>query len=44
MVQTRVGPSALHAAAGADSGQRNEDERSHEHKAAPPLLTALLTV
>ncbi|KAI3374969.1 hypothetical protein L3Q82_021495, partial [Scortum barcoo] len=42
MVQTRVGSPALHAAACANPGQRDEDERSHEHKTTP-LLTLLYT-
>lgn len=42
VVQTGVGSPALHAAARADPGQRDEDERSHEHKSTPPLLTRLL--
>lgn len=41
MVQTGVGSPALHATACADPGQRDEDERSHEHKNASPLLTLL---
>lgn len=40
VVKTRIRPPALHAAACANPGQRDEDERSHEHKATP-LLTQL---
>lgn len=38
VVQAGVGSPAIHAAARANSGQWNEDERSHEYKTAP-LLT-----
>ena len=43
VVKARVGSPALHAAARADPGQRDEDERSHEHRTTPPLLTLLVT-
>lgn len=43
MVKTRVGSPSLHAAACANSGQRDEDECSHEHRITPPLLTLLVT-
>lgn len=42
VVQTRVGSPAIHATARANPGQRDEDERSHEHKTSP-LLTLLFT-
>lgn len=42
VVKTRVRSPALHAAACANPGQRDEDERSHEHKTTP-LLTLLFT-
>lgn len=41
VVETRIRSPALHAAACANPGQRDEDERSHEHKTTPPLLTLL---
>ncbi len=42
VVKTGVRSPALHAAACANPGQRDEDERSHEHKTTP-LLTLLFT-
>lgn len=41
MVKTGVGSPALHAAACANPGQRDENERSYEHKTTPPLVTLL---
>lgn len=43
VVKTGVGSSSLHAAAGTNTGQWDEDERSHEHKATPTLLTLFFT-
>ena len=42
VVKAGVRSPALHAAACANPGQRDEDERSHEHKTTP-LLTLLFT-
>lgn len=42
VVKTRVGSPSLHAAACANPGQRDEDERSHEHRIPPHLLTLLV--
>lgn len=41
VVQTGVRSPAFHAAAGADLGEWDEDERSHGHNVTPPLLTLL---